>query len=827
MAEAFAEAQRSLRYAYEHGHLLLPDEQTTDRQSYIARRLAVLYLFGDAALDLPPADEQADQPFITLAEPPSRGMELGLVEGFVGRGPELVQIARWLRDRPAPVVALSGMGGIGKSALATMAVLRNTWRFRAMIALSARGQPHLSPDALVPLLDGALGRGGRLAAAPTETERLERAIEALNEIPTLLLLDNLEDLSNPATRVWTDFLRRLDPRRGSLAILTLRPAVRHPLTDLAGPAHLPLERLGEPDALRLLADGLTTRGLWPKVPAVEHLTLAQRERLQDLARRAHLTGLPLKRLAALDELAQRSGCHPYAMRLAMGDLRYPHIDWAGVLRNVSDLRGRDWEAQAEAMVGRMVDDLAHAEPEAVALLQALLVFDGGATRHALQAVAAPDDDPEAFDDRLRTALDASLLEVRGTGETARYDLHPLARAYLGKHRPPDAGTLTDLRRRHAMYFVEWSYHVQHNREGTVLAELENLRSACGLLSNAGRGFEEQIIVLVSNVASALEKVGYWADLACLLDSAQQACARVEDRIRRAKFIALLAQMYTNQSAYQQALSWAQEAVHLAEKAGNARALSEAHWRTGWIYMYLDEFAKSLYHLQQCKTVAEQIGEVNLVAEALHFMGRVYAEQGDLERALQCFRSELRLPAEARPGGWAFTWLRCAEVLLAMGKVKLARRLAVRSMHQFQCLGQDRSKAYSLRVLACINLQEGNAEEALNLLTQSLQLIGYMRGEMNVRQDMVEVYLKLGYCERANSLVDEIIQYRKVSQERKRLAEALYLKGQVLEQLGNLQEALKFYEESLDMLQNIGCLSHVLQKPISAIERVQAALMSDR
>jgi len=826
VAEAFAEAISALRHDYERGELPIPPEQAADPLAYIAERLSMPVLFGDARLTLPPAEERATEPFITLAEPPSRGMELGLIEGFVGRGPELVWIARWLRDRPTPVIAISGLGGIGKSALAAMAVLRGSWHFRAVVALSARGNPQLSPDALVPPLDSVLGMGGQLASAPTEAERLTRAIEALNRTPTLLLLDNLEDLSETATRAWADFLSRLDPRRGSMAICTLRPAVKHPLTDLAGPAHLPLGRLNEPDALRLLTDGLTDWDLWDKVPLVKKLPLVQRERLKALAHRAYLDWLPLEYLAALDELAEKAGRHPYALRLALGDLRYPHVDWAKALRNVSDLQGRDWEAQAEAMVGRMVADLAQADPEAVALLQTFLVFQGGATYEALWAVAAPNTGEMAFNDHLRTALDASLLEARGSAGLVRYDLHPLTRAYLNRQRPLDSATLTKLRRRHAMYFTEWAQHHQNEAE-RIVGELSNLEAAYAFFATAGGAFDKDLVKFVSIVQPALDKSGYWGTLIPMLKEAQQTCAKLGDNLKRVKLVATLAQMYTNQSAYESALHWAQKAINLAQQIGELGTLAEAHLRMGWTYLYLAEFTKALKHLKQSEIIAKQAGRLDLLGSALHFTARVHAERGDFERALNYFRAELQLPQEAKSlGAWAFTWLRGGEILLGMGKVKLAKRLVLKSLRRFQALELEGGVAYCLRELAQINLKEGKAEQALYLLDQALHKIGFKRGEMNVRQDMVEVYIQLGYLDEANNLVDKVIRYRKASKERKRLAEAFYLKGRVLEALGNFEEALQFYEKSLDLIESIECLPQVSEKPRFAINRLKS-ILSDR
>jgi tetratricopeptide (TPR) repeat protein len=843
VAEAFAEARRSLRYAYEHDHLLLPDEHATDPQTYIAQRLAVPYLLGDAVLDLPPADERADQPLITLAEPPSRGMELGLVEGFVGRGPELVQMARWLRDRPAPVVALSGMGGIGKSALATMAVLRNTWRFQAMVALSARGQPHLSPDALVPLLDGALGQGGRLAVAPTEAERLERAVEALNETPTLLLLDNLEDLSDPATRAWTEFLRRLDPRRGSLTILTLRPAARHPLTDLAGPAHLPLERLGEPDALRLLADGLTARGLWPKVPVVEHLTLAQREHLQDLARRAHLTGLPLERLAALDELAQRSGCHPYAMRLALGDLRYPHIDWAGVLRNVSDLRGQNWEAQAEAMVGRMVDDLARAEPEAIALLQALLVFEGGATRDALRSVTFGQllkpslarilieglrtrrpilamkarnsmavmvlhvrCTDEEFDRQLRATLDASLLEVRGAGETARYDLHPLTRAYLSKHHPPDARTLTDLRRRHAVYFLNWAR--KHRWDFDALeAELPNLRAAFAFVTAEETRDEAMVRDYGSALFDMFQTRGYWDDVLNWMSQAARACERLGDQENLAICYTNIAGVHWDRGNYREALVWLERAAAIDQARGDKAGLGNSYNAIGVIYGDLGEMDKALEWLHKAQALREEANDQEGLATTWANIGGIYYARGDYDAALAMYEKAAPVLAEIGDRATlAGVYNNIGMIYYARGDYDAALAMYEKAAPVLAEIGDRAMLATVYSNIGTIHHARGDYDAALAMYEKAAPVLE----EIGDRARLATVYNNIGGIYYARGDYDAALEWLEKAApvlaeigNRAMLATVYNNIGLIHHARGDYDAALAMYEKAAPVLEEIG------------------------
>jgi len=719
VAEAFAEARSALRFAYEHGEL--PRDQAVAPAAYVAQRLAVPVLLGDTRLELPPEEEQAAEPFITLAEPPSRGVELGLVEGFVGRGAELVQVARWLRERPSPVIALSGLGGIGKSALAAMATLRGSWRFRAVVSLSARNDPHVSPHDLVPPLDGALGKDGALASAPTRDERLARAIEALNQTPTLLVLENLEDLAAPATRAWAEFLSRLDPRQGSVAILTLRPAVKHPLTDLAGRAHLSLERLGEPDALRLLADGLKARRRWDKVPYVRKLTLAQQQRLQDMARRAYLAWLPVGRLAALDELAERAGRHPLALKLALGDLEYDHVDWAKALANASDLRGRDWEAQAEAMVGRMVADLAQADAEAVALLQALLAFQGEATYQALRAVAAPGTDEVAFDNRLRAALDSSLLEARGSGEGARYDLHPLTHAYMKRQRPPAPATLAELRRRHAGYFVEWA--LQHRQDFDALeAELPNLRAGFAFVTAEATRDETMVRGYGSALFDVFQTRCYWDDALAWMGEAARAYEALHDRAMLATVYNNIGKVHDARGEYEAALAMYQQAAPVLEEIGDRAMLATVHNNIGAIYRARGEYEAALAMYQQAALVLEEIGDRAMLATVYNNIGSIHHAWGEYEAALAMYQEAAPVLEEIGDRAMlAMAEANLGALYLQLGDAVQAETYLRHSVALYDELGLETDEAQLARLVLQMGLNQGwSAVRQLLLLLLAAQ-----------------------------------------------------------------------------------------------------------
>jgi len=374
--------------------------------------------------------------------------------------------------------------------------------------------------------------------------------------------------------------------------------------------------------------------------------------------------------------------------------------------------------------------------------------------------------------------------------------------------------------RFAYYYLVYT-ETRSTDPSKILEELPNLKISFKYFSNADGAYDRNLIRLIHAMKPALDQSGYWGDLVPLLEEGQKACERVGDNAERVKFMTILAQMHINEWDYESAILWARKALNLAEQTNNVIALPEAHLRLGWVYMYVAEYDKALEHLKQSETLSRQTSQWELLASALHLLAKVNAEKGDSKQALKYFRAELQLSPEANsPGAWAFVWLRGAHYMLEVGKTKVAKRLMLRSMRIFETVGNTGGIGHALRGLARIDLVEGNADEALSRLTESLRLIGYRKGEVNVRQDMAEVYRVMGRFEEADQILDVVIQQRQASGERRDLAEAFYLKGRGCESLGRLEQALEMYQRSLGLFEAIGCLPSITDRPRLAIQRLQ-------
>ncbi|HEY2201053.1 MAG TPA: NB-ARC domain-containing protein, partial [Solirubrobacteraceae bacterium] len=113
---------------------------------------------------------------------------------FVGRQDELALLRRWVPEERCRLVALLGMGGIGKTILAARLARDVAPDFERVYWRSLRDAPAVSE-----WLAGAIGflSDQRLVPPPTESECILALLQLLRDRRCLLVLDNSETLLEP------------------------------------------------------------------------------------------------------------------------------------------------------------------------------------------------------------------------------------------------------------------------------------------------------------------------------------------------------------------------------------------------------------------------------------------------------------------------------------------------------------------------------------------------------------------------------------------------------------------------------------------------------
>jgi len=384
---------------------------------------------------------------------------------FVGREPELAEIAVFLDDPNAQLLTLVGPGGIGKTRLALQAAAHCIDPDMAIEARFSEGVflvplvadtmpgPDQTPESLVE----ALAAGLRVdLSGPVHPQA--KLLNYLRDKELLLLLDNFEHLTNQARQL-ADILR-LAPKVKALVTSRIR-------LNLQQERLIEVKGLDVPTSLEAVAD-----------PANEYSAI--KLFVQQAQRIKSGFGLSEAERGAVIRICQLVEGAPLGIELAASWLRV--LSCAEIVIEIEkglDFLTTNWQNVPERHRSlRAVFDYSWnlLAPDERASFAKLAVFQSGFQREAAAQVA------DASLTLLADMVDKSLLRRAATG---RYELHDLLRHYAEEKLRADEALYAQVRNAHCRYYAElMSQHRAELQDDDVSAPLteldaerENVRAA--------------------------------------------------------------------------------------------------------------------------------------------------------------------------------------------------------------------------------------------------------------------------------------------------------------------------------------------------------------
>jgi hypothetical protein len=563
---------------------------------------------------------------------------------FVGRERE----REWLRQRLSPrdrawVIILTGIGGVGKTALALAIAheyrqrydeLPLEERFDAIIwasakeeVLTAAGRERAAPAGLVArtladiyaAIAQVLEREA-ITRAATREEQDRLVQQALTAQRTLLVLDNLDTLEGPGAEEVRAFLRNLPPP--TKAIVTSRE--RLDVADV-----LPLRGMEEEEARQLMEAEGEARGV--------RLNAAQQA---ELYRRTAGLPLPIKLSIA---------------RLAAGEA------WEGVRRWLGDATGD----LPRYCVGGQVELARRKSPEAYRLLLACALFDrdAGAAREALGAIA--DLPMQDRDEGLSLLVRLSL--VNWEPERDRFWMLPLVQEYA-RAELEQADFRADMRKRWLAWARDFALRYGadldiHTTNAPIFArEYPNLRLAFRWCAEHERW--EDLLALADGLWFYPYLAGLLGEATEILESAIRASQldeRIEGRFRRRSALILW-----DQGKWEECLQRLQEAEAIARQYNNKVELGLALERAADYWIERGEIQKGKELAYETLKAGEESGDLQVKVLAAYRLSMAESAEGDLETSLEWLdKGEVW----ARELGWSralawYLWRRGANLLEA-------------------------------------------------------------------------------------------------------------------------------------------------------------------
>jgi predicted ATPase/DNA-binding CsgD family transcriptional regulator len=477
---------------------------------------------------------------------------------LIGRERDLARLTSLLRDEGAPLVVLTGPGGVGKTRLALQVAADVAQDFAhgvKFIDLTTVRDPDLDAQAMCRTLTIPADD-----AIPAE----ERLRETLRGSETLLVLDNFEHVLAAApmlARLLTTCpkLRLLVTSRTSLHLSTEHEYALEPLSLPPASAMLRIEDVAASAAVQMFVERARTVRQDFQLTADNALPVAE------ICLR--LDGLPL----AIELAATRIRVLPPAWLLARLERRLPLLTGGGSDLPTRQQTMRDAIAWSYELLG----------PAAQALFRQLAVFVGGASLDAVVATSGALEEIEVLD-LIAALIDASLLRQRElpSGEP-RFHMLETVREYGLDQLAANGETefAGQLHARWCVQFAELTDRQGASEEsvawlGAFESERANMRAAMDWLLNHGEA--EPLLRLAAAqlrlwyLQGPLDEALNWLRRALAEPGAAVAPAAV--RIAALQAASLLAWSAGDPAA----ASLAGNSLTLARNAGDAFAEAWAH-----------------------------------------------------------------------------------------------------------------------------------------------------------------------------------------------------------------------------------------------------------
>ena len=666
------------------------------------------------------------------------------IADFTGRAAEL----RRLVASSAPIVALSGKPGAGKSTLAVH--IGQTMRDRftdGELFADLRGTRNSPPRPIDVLGQFLRALGVAETAVPTTEDECAALYRSLLADKAVLVV--LDDAADEAQ------VRPLLPAGPkSLCVTTSR--VR--LSALAGAEHVDVQTLTEPDALDMLAR-LLGRARTDREPDCAK-DIVRMCGLLPLAIRlagARLVARPGWQLARLADRLRKQ--HAVLNELSVGDLEVRgslNLSYRALtpsqrtaLRRVAWLGTPDFSVWlVAALTGT---GLVEAERVAEQLVDAQLADTStgvAGNRYRLHDLTRVFGWERAEDEEQRADLTDAVARVAGccAGLVDRASAGSPTR--LLRSVLPDAFSF-DVR--------EYASSVDESAPMTWLAS------------------EQDVLVHVVERTSELGLVGEAARLAAVLCSSS----------------------FTNSHAFTHWWRTHSAALEAARRVDDVRSQALVLTGLGWLRRQQDRLDEAADYFEQARAAFEQIGARRGVLVTQLKLGGTLRELGRLAAALAVIDDVLA--AGLDPDAVAGAYHVRGAILTELGRLPEAQRMCERAMQAYQDIGDEHGVALAMRSTGIVHRAAGRYGEAEACCARALTMLratGDRLMPAYATQSLAKVWIRQGRAPDAREPLDRALRTCRDVQDGFGQALMLRTLGELELAEGNLTRAVELLETSI-------------------------------
>ncbi|MDJ1183383.1 tetratricopeptide repeat protein [Roseofilum casamattae] len=588
-----------------------------------------------------------------------------------GREKALQKVNGWLDNRNCKVSIILGVGGVGKSALASK-IYAERQDFTSNYWADLSGAPELNSLARNILHKWVLLSEQEANDIP-ENQVMPYLMHQLQEQRYLLVLDNFESVS--AKLEYRDFLQDLlsNCHHQSEILVTTQVPVKPELHWLETPQVLPLSGLSPVEGAQLL-----------------HSRKVKEEQ------------------AKLEAFSENVSGHPLTLTLV-----------AGVLTNQEDEdeENRLTLAELTENINLVMDDPRIAGPhrrETVSLLVVLqrcfqrlapvwqerllllAVLRQGFTRELVSQMVAAEVTRKDLSNLVKRGFLVALEQE--SDRPQRYEFLPLILTYL-QHR---AGDLTPAHQQAVAVYRDRCQMPEDLKTATV-EDVQDYLEAFYHLCQLGE-YEQAFDVLYNpenyrhSASKFLERRGYNF---LLVELYLQLVQHLPNR-QNWRYTASLTSLgiaYYSLGEYQKAIDYHQQSLQICEEIGDLSGIAASLNNLGSAYDSLGEYQKAIDYYQQSLDIFREIGDRSGIAASFNNLGSAYDSLGEYQEAIDYYQQSLQIQQEIGDrSGIAKSLGNLGNAYDSLGEYQQAIDYYQQSLDIFRAIGNQPLENKCLRLL---------------------------------------------------------------------------------------------------------------------------------
>ena len=597
---------------------------------------------------------------------------------FLGRRPELTEIAQRLNNADCRLLTLLGPGGIGKTRLAIQAAREQAANFPHglyFVSLASVSSVDFLPSTLADALN--LPLDGQEDIAP-------QLFNYLRHKQLLLVLDNFEHLVRKVGLV----AELLSEAPHIKVLVTSRERL-----NLQGEWTVDIKGMHYPTSTDVdSVEGYGAVALFLhrayRVHSSFALTEADKPHIVRICQL--MTGVPLAIELAASWIRLLS-CAEIAAEIEQMYQHQDNLDFLSTTlhdvpqrhQNLRSVFDHSWQ-------------LLSVEEKRV--LRKLSVFQGGCQRDAIERVI------EANLALISALVDKSLLTRSASG---RYEMHVMLRQFVAEKLHQNQAEAEATQDRHCTYYTSFLHQRETELRGTaqkeilaeIAVEIENIRAAWRWAIIHGKTRE---------IEQALESLSYFYAMYSWFQEGVETFGRAAATLKKR----------------------AQQDVADGEQL--SRLQGQILAQLGWFFLRQGFYDQARDLLQESIDIFQRLNEQEQIATPRHFLGILANQVGELAEARAQLQASLEIYRKNNnPWGMAWTLSNLAYTSATdEDEFFEATKLIQESLAIYKAIGNKQGIAIALNNLGYILYRQGDYSTAKQLITESLSLrreIGFPRG----------------------------------------------------------------------------------------------------